>query len=223
MIAEFFIGLSLVGLGSSIGERHMSDRQKEAMQANRNRLQSWIEKAKGINFSQRIRQRRVVLAMSILPVVFAGSIIWLFPKAIVGTIVLFLALSAICAPLIWWLSRSRDDRSFVIRFAAIILIAFVVYQATMYWLVRDIEGMDELLLYGPLVIAFKIFFVLVFGFVFFFAFLPVMTAQLVSLSLRGADFYLQHCIRNNRSAFIAVYGILGAAAAVYVVMRKTWS
>src|SRR5947199_6175839 len=155
MIAEFVVALSVVGLAASIADRRIGDRQKERIEATRYRLLSWIEKARGINFAERIGQRRVVLAMSILPIVFLGWTIWLFPKAIVGMIALFAVLSLICLPLLWWLSRSRDDRSFVLRFTTIILIAFLVYQATMYWLVRDIEVVDELLFFGPVVIAFK--------------------------------------------------------------------
>lgn len=223
MIAELVVALSLVGLGSSVAERRMSNQQKERIQAGRHQLEAWIGKARTINFSQRIRQRPVIVAMSVLPIVFLGSIIWLFPRAAVAAIGLLLGLSVICAALLWWLSRSSDDRIFVFRFALIASVAFVIYQATMYWLVRDIEGVNELLLYGPLVVAFKIFFLLVFGFVFFLAFIPFVAARLVAWFLRGADLFLRHCIDNNRPVFMALCAIAGGLAAAYIVVTRSWA
>lgn len=201
MIAQLVIALSIVGLASSVAERHVSDRRKSGMEAIRQKSIAWMEKARKINFAQRIRQRRVVLAMALLPLIFVGSILWLFPKAIVATLALFLGLAALCVPLLWWLSRSRDDRTFVLRYALIVLAAFLAYQATMYRLVTDLEGVDEFLIFGPAIIAFKIFFLLVFGFVFFFAFLPFIAAQLASWLLRTLDLYVHYCLGNYRRRY----------------------
>lgn len=222
MIAEFVAIVSVIGLCSSIGERLITNQQKKELRDYEGRLQYWASRLRKINFPERIRQPRVLFAMSILPVAFVASTVWMFPKAIIGIILLGLALSAICAPLVWWLSRSGTDRTFVERFAIVSVAAFGIYQAATYWLVRDIEGADELLLFGPMVVAFKIFFLLVFGFLFFFAFLPFLAAKLVSWLLRGADLYIHYCIKENRLAFMTLCAISGAIAAAYGAAAGGW-
>jgi hypothetical protein len=222
MIAESVAVVSVIGLCSSIGERLITEQQREKFRDYEGRLQHWASRLRKINFSERIRQPRVLFAMSILPMAFVASTIWMFPKAIVGTILVCLALLAICAPLVWWLSRSGTDRIFVERFAIVTVAAFLIYQATTYWLVRDIEGADELLLFGPMVVASKIFFLLVFGFLFFFAFLPFIAAKLVSWLLRGADLYVHYCIREHRLAFMTLCAVSGAIAAAYAAVARGW-
>src|ERR1700741_1566673 len=113
MIAEFVAVVSVIGLCSSIGERLITEQQREKFRDYEGRLQHCASRMRKINFWERIRQPRVLFAMSILPMAFVASTIWMFPKAIVGTILVCLALSAICAPLVWWLSRSGTDRIFV--------------------------------------------------------------------------------------------------------------